>query len=128
SAVVALPVLVYLAILHFASDQYALVPLGHEMFKYVSFIILLGSLYTVAGGIVFRGDMQGTPATNTAFLAGGAVLANLIGTTGASALLIRPLLRINQQRAHTRHLPVFFIFSVSNLGGLLTPLGDPPLF
>src|SRR5206468_10155095 len=110
------------------SDQKALVPLGHEMLKYVSFIVLLGSLYVVAGGIVFRGDMAGTPLVNTAFLPAGAVLANLIGTTGASVLLIRPVLRINQQRRSTAHLPVFFIFAVSNLGGLLTPLGDPPLF
>jgi Na+/H+ antiporter NhaD/arsenite permease-like protein len=100
----------------------------HELEQYASFIILLASLYVVAGGIVLRGDLQGKPLTNTGFLALGAVLANLIGTTGASMVLIRPVLRINQHRRHTRHLPVFFIFTVSNLGGLLTPLGDPPLF
>src|SRR5439155_5213401 len=98
------------------------------MVQYCSFIVLLGSLYTISGGIVLRGDIQGKPHTNTAFLALGAVLANLIGTTGASVLLIRPVLRINRERRNTRHLPVFFIFMVSNLGGLLTPLGDPPLF
>jgi Na+/H+ antiporter NhaD/arsenite permease-like protein len=82
----------------------------------------------VSGGIVVSGDMKGTPFVNTGFLAFGAVLANAIGTTGASVLLIRPLLRINSQRRHKNHLPLFFIFLVSNLGGLLTPLGDPPLF
>src|SRR5207247_5091132 len=79
-------------------------------------------------GIVLRGDIQARPLTNTVFLASGAILANVIGTTGASMLLIRPVLQINQERRNTRHLPVFFIFVVSNLGGLLTPLGDPPLF
>jgi Na+/H+ antiporter NhaD/arsenite permease-like protein len=95
---------------------------------YASFIILLASLYTISGGIVLTGDIEARPITNTAFLALGAVLANFIGTTGASMLLIRPLLQINSERRHTRHLPVFFIFVVSNLGGLLLPLGDPPLF
>jgi Na+/H+ antiporter NhaD/arsenite permease-like protein len=94
----------------------------------VSFILLLGSLYVVSGGIVLAGDYAPTPATNTLILGVGCVLANLIGTTGASVLLIRPLLRINKERRYSRHLPVFFIFTVSNLGGLLTPLGDPPLF
>jgi Na+/H+ antiporter NhaD/arsenite permease-like protein len=96
--------------------------------EYASFIILLGALYTVSGGIVLRGDLQARPATNTAFLAFGAILANLIGTTGASILLIRPFLQTNSERRQTRHLAVFFIFVVSNLGGLLLPLGDPPLF
>src|SRR5205823_1620550 len=84
--------------------------------------------YAVSGGVVLKGDIEGRPLTNTLFLALGAVLANFIGTTGASMLLIRPVLRVNQQRRRTGHLPVFFIFVVSNLGGLLTPLGDPPLF
>ncbi len=96
--------------------------------EYASFITLLASLYTVSGGIALRGDLQATPWRNAAFLATGAVLANVIGTTGASMLLIRPVLQVNRQRRHTRHLPVFFIFVVGNLGGLLTPLGDPPLF
>lgn len=100
----------------------------HELGEYASFIILLGSLYTVAGCIALRGDIQGRPWINTAFLAVGAILANIIGTTGASILLIRPLLRINSQRKRVSHIPIFFIFIVSNLGGLLTPLGDPPLF
>jgi Na+/H+ antiporter NhaD/arsenite permease-like protein len=100
----------------------------HSLAEDASFIALLGSLYTVAGGICLTGDIRATPGRNTALLAIGAVLANAIGTTGASMLLIRPMLHINHQRHHTRHLPVFFIFVVSNLGGLLTPLGDPPLF
>ncbi len=96
--------------------------------EYASFIVLLGGLYVVTGGIVLRGDLEATPLTNTAFLGAGAVLASLIGTTGASMLLIRPLLQTNQERRHVTHTVVFFIFVVSNVGGLLTPLGDPPLF
>ena len=102
--------------------------LVHELAEYFSFIVLLGALYVVAGGIVLRGDLVGRPRTNLLFLAAGAVLANLIGTTGASMVLIRPVLRINSQRKRTGHIPVFFIFAVGNTGGLLTPLGDPPLF
>jgi Na+/H+ antiporter NhaD/arsenite permease-like protein len=122
------PVALYLLFLpHFAGQNGAPV-LGHVMLEYVSFMVLLGSLYTVAGGIVLEGDIEAHPVTNTAFLALGALLANVMGTTGASMLLIRPVLRINKQRKNTAHLPIFFIFVVSNLGGLLTPLGDPPLF
>jgi Na+/H+ antiporter NhaD/arsenite permease-like protein len=128
SAVFALPVVLYLVGAYFATGQDTLHPLFHEMKNYVAFIVLLGSLYTVSGGVVITGDIQGKPLTNTLILALGAVLANLIGTTGASVLLIRPVLRINSERQNTRHIPIFFIFVVSNLGGLLTPLGDPPLF
>ena len=124
----ALPVAAYLVYVQIATGQDTFHPLLHEMQNYFSFIVLLGSLYVVSGGIVVGGDMEGKPLTNTAFLGVGAVLANLIGTTGASVLLIRPVLRINKQRQFTHHLPIFFIFVVSNLGGLLTPLGDPPLF
>lgn len=99
-----------------------------ELDAYFGFIALLWSLYTVSGGIVLAGDIQARPWVNTVFLAAGCILANGLGTTGASMLLIRPILRINQQRQRTRHLPIFFIFVVCNLGGLLTPLGDPPLF
>jgi len=102
--------------------------LVHECVEYFSFISLLLALYVISGGIVLRGDLAGRPRTNLLFLAAGAVLANLVGTTGASMILIRPVLRINAKRKSTLHIPVFFIFSVSNLGGLLTPLGDPPLF
>ncbi len=102
--------------------------LAHTLHEYLSFLLLLGSLFVVAGGIVVDGDLRGTPVVNAAFLALGAVLANLIGTTGASMVLIRPFLRTNSERKHVAHLPVFFIFLVSNIGGCLTPLGDPPLF
>ncbi len=95
---------------------------------YAAFIVLLGSLFVVAGGIVLDGDLRAIPAINTLFLASGAVLANFIGTTGASMVLIRPFLRTNKERRHIAHLPIFFIFMVSNVGGCLTPLGDPPLF
>ncbi len=102
--------------------------LGHTAHEYVAFIILLGALFVIAGGIVVRGTLAGTPGLNAGLLAIGAVLASLIGTTGASMLLIRPLLRANSVRRHIAHVVVFFIFVVSNAGGLLTPLGDPPLF
>jgi Na+/H+ antiporter NhaD/arsenite permease-like protein len=82
----------------------------------------------IAGGIHVSGDLEGKPSINAAILLGGAVLANLVGTTGASMVLIRTLLRTNRQRKHRSHIPVFFILIVSNCGGLLTPLGDPPLF
>jgi Na+/H+ antiporter NhaD/arsenite permease-like protein len=101
----------------------------HTALEYVSFIVLLGALFVISGGIVLRGDIRATPGINTAFLAAGALLANLIGTTGASMLLVRPLLRTNvPERRHVGHIPIFFIFIVSNCAGLLTPLGDPPLF
>ncbi|MBM4008635.1 MAG: sodium:proton antiporter [Planctomycetes bacterium] len=96
--------------------------------EYVPFIILLGSLYVVAGGIVIRGDLAATPATNTSILLVGTLLASIMGTTGASVLLIRLLLATNQQRTRVVHTVVFFIFLVSNIGGLLLPIGDPPLF
>ena len=96
--------------------------------EYLPFVILLTALYTVAGGIYVRGNLSGSPALNTGILAIGAVLASFMGTTGASMLLIRPLLRANDNRRHQAHVVVFFIFIVSNAGGALTPLGDPPLF
>lgn len=96
--------------------------------EYLPFVILLTALYTVSGGIYIRGNLHGTPALNTAILAIGAVLASFMGTTGASMLLIRPLIRANDGRARCAHVVVFFIFIVSNAGGSLTPLGDPPLF
>lgn len=96
--------------------------------EYIPFIILLTALFTVAGGIFIKGNLHGSPALNTGILATGAVLASLMGTTGASMLLIRPLIRANDNRKHVVHVVVFFIFIVSNAGGSLTPLGDPPLF
>lgn len=96
--------------------------------EYIPFIILLTALFTAAGGIYIRGNLHGSPALNTSLMAIGAVLASLMGTTGASMLLIRPLIRANDNRKHVVHVVVFFIFIVSNAGGSLTPLGDPPLF
>ena len=96
--------------------------------EYLPFILLLTALFTVAGGIFIRGNLHGSPGLNTAILAIGAVLASFMGTTGASMLMIRPLIRANDNRQHKAHVVVFFIFIVSNAGGSLTPLGDPPLF
>jgi Na+/H+ antiporter NhaD/arsenite permease-like protein len=96
--------------------------------EYIPFIVLLTALYTVSGGIYIKGNLHGTPGLNTMILAIGAVLASFTGTTGASMLLIRPLIRANDNRQHKVHTVVFFIFIVSNAGGSLTPLGDPPLF
>jgi Na+/H+ antiporter NhaD/arsenite permease-like protein len=95
---------------------------------YVPFLILLGSLYTVSGGILLKGTLRGTPVVNTAILAIGTVLASWMGTTGAAMLLIRPFLRANAHRKNRTFMVVFFIFLVANAGGALTPLGDPPLF
>src|SRR5881628_676580 len=100
----------------------------HSLLDYVSFLTLLGSPFVISGGIYIKGEFAGTPLVNAIFLAIGALFANLIGTTGASMLLIRPFLRANHLRQHRAHLIVFFIFIVSNTAGLLTPLGDPPLF
>lgn len=95
---------------------------------YVPFIVLLLSLYVISGGIRLSGDIPAHPATNCAFLLLGSLLASFIGTTGASMLLIRPLLQVNRERRHVKHTVVFFIFLVSNIGGALLPVGDPPLF
>ena len=121
SAVLGLPILVAYGLRHPAT-------LAHTAEDYVSFIILLSGLYVISGGIRLRGDLEATPATNTAFLTIGAGLASFVGTTGASMLLIRPLLQTNRERRRVKHTVVFFIFVVSNVGGMLTPLGDPPLF
>ncbi|WP_235548346.1 sodium:proton antiporter [Noviherbaspirillum sp. Root189] len=96
--------------------------------EYIPFIILITSLFVVAGGICVYGNLHGTPALNTGLLALGTILASIMGTTGASMLLIRPLIRANDNRKHAVHIVVFFIFLVANAGGSLTPLGDPPLF
>src|SRR5512147_1575882 len=99
-----------------------------SMKDYASFLLLLTALFIISGGIVLKGDIKATPEVNTLIMFIGAVLANFVGTTGASMLLIRPLLQTNSERKHTLHIPIFFIFLVSNIGGCLTPLGDPPLF
>ncbi|MCE9546641.1 MAG: sodium:proton antiporter [Planctomycetia bacterium] len=98
------------------------------MGEYVPFIVLLLSLYTISGGIRIDGDLPAHPVTNTVFLATGALLASLIGTTGAAMLLIRPLLETNRERKHSVHTVIIFIFIVCNCGGCLLPIGDPPLF
>lgn len=100
----------------------------HALVEYVQFVTLLGSLYVVSGGIALVGDLRATPRNNTLFLAFGALIASFVGTTGAAMLLIRPLLNTNSERAYKVHTVVFAIFTVANCGGLLTPLGDPPLF
>ncbi len=98
------------------------------LLDYVPFIILLTVLFTCAGGICLRGSLRGSPVVNTVLIAIGTALASWMGTTGAAMLLIRPILRANQWRTHRIHVVVFFIFLVANIGGSLTPLGDPPLF
>ena len=124
AAVTAIPSALWL--LSFGSaGQHAL---QESVRDYVSFIVLLGSLFIITGGIYVQGSLSGTPLVNTAILGFGALIANLVGTTGASVLLIRPLLRANASRHRKVHVVVFFIFVVSNCGGVLTPLGDPPLF
>lgn len=103
--------------------------LAHALIgDYVPFIIFVGSLYVVAGGIHLRGSFLGRPVLNTGFLLVGAVLANFMGTTGAAMLLIRPLIEANKKRHYQMHTYIFFIFIVANIAGSLTPLGDPPLF
>ncbi len=106
---------------------------GHEAHlfavvrDYLSFVTTIGALYVTTSGILVAGDIEATPRVNALFLLCGAILASVIGTTGASVLLIRPFLRTNQQRTDRAHLIPFFIIIVANAGGLLTPLGDPPL-
>lgn len=125
SACVSLPIVLYFLPLWDPVAQHELID---KLQEYVSFIALLGALYVISGGIYIKGSLSGTPLGNSGLLALGAVLASIIGTTGASVLLIRPLLRANRTRQRKAHIVVFFIFIVSNCGGLLTPLGDPPLF
>ena len=98
------------------------------LLEYLPFVMLLFALYTISGGIALRGTLVGTPKLNTGLLAIGAMLASAMGTTGAAMLLIRPLLRANETRQRRTHIVVFFIILVGNIGGALTPLGDPPLF
>ena len=119
----------FLPFVYYFGVNTAAASLVHAMLaEYIPFIILLTALYTVAGGIYIRGNLHGSPALNCGLLLIGVVLASFMGTTGASMLLIRPLIRANDNRQHKAHLVVFFIFLVSNVGGSLTPLGDPPLF
>lgn len=119
-----IPVVIYLL----TFGHHGLEALEHAGKEYISFLTLLGSLFVISGGVFVRGSLKGSPLLNSIFLALGATIASVIGTTGASMLLIRPLLRANEKRTKVAHIVVFFIFIVSNCGGLLTPLGDPPLF
>ena len=120
-------VLVPMALVH--GPATALGALAHTaLLEYIPFILLLLALFTVAGGIVVRGNIHGAPVANSVLLLIGAALASVIGTTGASMVMIRPVMRANDDRRHNVHVVVFFIFLVSNIGGALTPLGDPPLF
>src|SRR5216117_782623 len=124
AALAALPVLWQLGIALGDSGRAVLQEKIHE---YVAFIVVIGALFVIAGGIHIQGSLSGTPLVNTGMLGLGAVLANVLGTTGASVLLIRPLLRANKRRKRVAHIVIFFIFIVANCGGLLTPIGDPPL-
>jgi Na+/H+ antiporter NhaD/arsenite permease-like protein len=124
-AVLGVPTVVYLVV---RFGHLGLESVATTAEEYVAFIVLLLALYVISGGSYLSGNLVATPTTNLAFLGTGALLANFIGTMGASMVLIRPLLRANSERAHARHTLVFFIFAVSNIGGMLTPLGDPPLF
>jgi Na+/H+ antiporter NhaD/arsenite permease-like protein len=113
----------------FNGRQAALAAFVQSVFReYLSFILLLFALYIVAGGILVTGRIQASPWTNTGMLALGTSIASVIGTTGAAMILIRPMIRANESRSHKTHVIIFFIILVANVGGALTPLGDPPLF
>ena len=124
SVLCSLPIISYLLWIG-PLGQKALLDILHD---YYAFIILLVALYTISGGIHLDGDLKASPLVNMMFLGLGAILASLIGTTGASMLLIRPLLKTNQERKKKAHIFIFFIFLVANIGGSLLPVGDPPLF
>ncbi|MEW6702422.1 MAG: sodium:proton antiporter [Bacteroidota bacterium] len=121
--ILSFPIVVYLLLTGLGGRLYETI-----LFDYVPFIILLGSLFTITGGIYLSGDIEATPFINSLFLGIGAVLASLMGTTGAAMLLIRPLIQTNKERTFKVHTILFFIGIVANCGGMLTPLGDPPLF
>jgi Na+/H+ antiporter NhaD/arsenite permease-like protein len=125
AAIFGVPVLAFLIAVY---GQVGFVEVLHTGEEYISFIIYLAALFTISGGIYISGDTLGSPKNNTRFLLVGALLANFIGTTGAAMLMIRPLLRANKRRVHKRHVFIFLIFIVCNTAGLLTPLGDPPLY
>jgi Na+/H+ antiporter NhaD/arsenite permease-like protein len=118
-----IPIIVYLLINGLGEKLFETI-----VFDYIPFIILLGALFTITGGIYLSGDIEATPIVNTTFLGIGAVLASVMGTTGAAMLLIRPVIQTNKERTLKVHTILFFIGIVANCGGLLTPLGDPPLF
>lgn len=122
-AILSIPVVIYMITKGFA------VNLEHTvLYDYVPFMILLGTLFVITGGIHISGDIRATPLNNTIYLAIGYVMASIMGTTGAAMLLIRPVIMTNKERSFKMHTILFFIGAVANCGGLLTPLGDPPLF
>lgn len=121
--ILSVPVIIFLAANGLSDKLYETL-----VFDYIPFIILLGSLFTITGGIFLSGDIEATPKVNTIFLSIGAVIASIMGTTGAAMLLIRPVIQTNKERKFKVHTILFFIGIVANCGGLLTPLGDPPLF
>ena len=125
AAAFGVPVIVYLLVVYRGRGLEAVMTTAAD---YVSFIVLLAALFTIAGGIYVSGNLLGTPRSNVTLLLVGAVLANFVGTTGAAMILVRPVLRANSERTRRVHVVVFLIIVVCNLGGLLTPLGDPPLF
>lgn len=123
AAILSIPVMIYLIAIGNSTSLYETV-----LFDYIPFLVLLGALFVITGGIYIDGDIEAKPTTNVLFLAIGAVLASFIGTTGAAMLLIRPLIKTNIERKYRVHTILFFIAIVANCGGLMTPLGDPPLF
>jgi len=123
SCILSVPVIIYLAYTSLSISLF-----NTMVFDYIPFIILLGSLFIITGGIFVDGDIEAKPAVNTLFLAIGALLASFMGTTGAAMLLIRPIIHTNKERKFKVHTILFFIGIIANCGGLLTPLGDPPLF
>ncbi len=124
-AIVSLGLAIPFGIYILVNDWHAL---AHEMHEYISFIVLLGTLFIISGGIYLHGNIYARPRNNVILLGIGTVLASFIGTTGAAMLLIRPLITTNSARKYVVHTIIFFIFLVANIGGSLTPLGDPPLF
>lgn len=121
--ILSVPVIIYMIVKGFA------VNLEHTvLYDYIPFMILLGTLFVITGGIHIAGDIRATPFNNTVYLAIGYVIASIMGTTGAAMLLIRPIIMTNKERSYKMHTILFFIAAVANCGGLLTPLGDPPLF
>ena len=123
SIALSVPIIIYLLI-----NNYSHTLIHTLLFDYLPFIILLGALFTITGGILLTGDIEAKPKINTLFLGIGAILASFMGTTGAAMLLIRPVIQTNKERTYKVHTILFFIGIVANCGGLLTPLGDPPLF
>jgi Na+/H+ antiporter NhaD/arsenite permease-like protein len=121
--ILSIPVIIYLFFSGLTEKLFETI-----VFDYIPFIILLGSLFTITGGIFLSGDIEAKPWINSLFLLAGAVLASFVGTTGAAMLLIRPVIQTNKERKYKVHTILFFIGIVANCGGLLTPLGDPPLF